>query len=276
MVHVDAPHVEVVRDALRPEEIRELPRAARGLVGALPADDVDVALVAEQVQGVIAGDVGDEGHRVVEVDLLVAQPVRVVGLQIVEAAHGDERVEQIGPAEELVGRVEGAEARAGHGHARAGVVHHAADVGDDLLLDVGRVERLAPPTLLRRHVLVHPRVAVDAVDGEDAHAAGEDERLDGLDQPEPLVFEEIGLRGRVDEQRVAPIAVGDNGHLEPEALAVPAEDVPGEVRVDVHARGLLVERDEAIAAEAAKKRRARARPRARRRRRRRSGHRRGG
>ena len=52
------------------------------------------------------------------------------------------RVEEIGPAEELVGGVEGAEARAGRGDPRRRIAGDVADVGHDLLFDVAR--RRAP------------------------------------------------------------------------------------------------------------------------------------
>ena len=50
VVHVGAPEVEVVGDALGPEQVGELAGAVGGLVGALAADDVDLALVAEEVE----------------------------------------------------------------------------------------------------------------------------------------------------------------------------------------------------------------------------------
>ena len=49
-----------------------------------------------------------EPHGVVEVDVLVAVAVEQPR-EVVEAAHADQAVEQVRPAEELVGRVEGAE-----------------------------------------------------------------------------------------------------------------------------------------------------------------------
>ena len=135
------------------------------------------------------------------------------------------RVEQVRPAEERVGGVEGAEARARGGDAEVGRLADLADEGDDLLLHVAGVEGLPPRLLGDRQAAVHPGLVVDAVDREDPHPAGVEGRLDRPDQAEALVLQEVrGGRGE-EQQRVTPVAVGDDGHVLPQARAVPARDL---------------------------------------------------
>src|SRR4029077_21204978 len=134
-------------------------------------------------------------------------------------------VEQVGPAEEGVGGVEGAEARPRGGDADVGRLADLADEGDDLLLQVARVERLPPRLLGHRQVAVHPGLVVDAVDRKDAHPSGVDRLLDRADQAEALVLQEVRGGGGKEQQRGAPVAVGDDGHVLPQARAVPARDL---------------------------------------------------
>src|SRR4029078_13354643 len=57
------------------------------------------------------------------------------------------------------------------------------------------------------------------------HLPGVDRRLDGFDEPETLVLQEIrGGRGE-EEQRMPPMSVGHDRHVLPQDRAVPARNL---------------------------------------------------
>jgi hypothetical protein len=133
----------------------------------------------------------------------------------------------------LVGRVEAAEAGPGGDGPGPAVAAGVADVGDHLILHVAGVQRLSAGGLGHRQRPVHPGQPVDGVDGEEAQAAGHEERLDGLHQPEALVLEEVGGGGGKEQHRRAGVAIGDDGHLEAQRRAAPAIDALGQAGIDV-------------------------------------------
>src|SRR5438067_8753248 len=112
---VVSPEVELVPDPLLREEpgepSRRLERAGRVLPLALAADEEQADAASEPVE-VIAAEVDDVVHRVLEVDG-VAALAPAAGRDVVDAAQADREREEVGALEREVGRVVGAEARAG-------------------------------------------------------------------------------------------------------------------------------------------------------------------
>jgi hypothetical protein len=159
--------------------------------------------------------------------------VQEVRPQVVDAAHRQQHLEEVWPAEEGVGRVEGAEAGPRGANARRAVAQHAANVRDDLVLDVLGEEHLAARLLVYGQAAVEPGVVVDAADAEDLHAAREEVVGHRLDEAHALGLEEVSARGGEEQQRWAPVAVADDGHVHAQAVAVPAEEFAAQIRIDV-------------------------------------------
>ena len=174
-----------------------------------------------------SGQVAKVPGRVVEIAVVVAVALQVIGLEIVEAAHADQPVEEIRPAEQRVGGVKRAEAGARRRDAHRVIAADMADVGDDLFLDVVRVERLATGLLRHWHLRVHPTQAVDAVDREHPNASRHDGGLNRLDEEEALVLQEVRGGRREQEQGPAAMTVGDDRHRQIERGTVPAVETTG-------------------------------------------------
>src|SRR3954453_8346372 len=120
------PQVHLVADALGLEQRGEAPRGVERAGGvlplALPAYEQKAQLRAEPVE-VVAPEVDDVVHRVVEVRGVAALTPAVPGGWVVVAGHADGKREDVGPLEREVGRVEGTEAASTNDHfARAGGV----------------------------------------------------------------------------------------------------------------------------------------------------------
>ena len=162
-----------------------------------------------------------------KIAVVVAIALQVIRLEIVEAAHADQPVEEIRPAEQRVGGMKRAEAGARRRDADRVIAADMADVGDDLFLDVVRVERLATGLLRHWHLRVHPTQAVDAVDREHPNAARHDGGLNRLDEKEALVFQEVRGGRREQEQGPAAMTVGDDRHRQIERGTVPAVETTG-------------------------------------------------
>src|SRR6185369_2491799 len=229
--HVVAPEIQLVRDTLAPEDTGQLSRVLRPLPRALAAADVDRAVVEQRE--ILAVEPRKVRGRVVEEDVVVPEAEEVTRPQVVEPAHRHQGVEEVGPAEDCVRGVKGAEARSGCADPRRVVLEHLPDVRDHFLLHVAGEERLASCLLRERHPVRHPGVTVDAVDAEDGDPPVEDQRLERLDEPHPLGLEEVTGGGGEEEEGAAPGAVADDGHVDAQPRAVPAEDLPPDPRVHV-------------------------------------------
>src|SRR3954453_10159520 len=108
-----SPQVELATDALGLEQLGEATRADERPGGVLPlalsADEQDADLPAQPVQ-VVALEVRDVVHRVVEVGGLAALAPAVPGGGVVAAGHADGEREHGGALARKVGGVERAEA----------------------------------------------------------------------------------------------------------------------------------------------------------------------
>ena len=167
--------------------------------------------------GVVGGHLLQEVLRGVGIDEVVHVAVETVG-GVVEAAHGEHAVEEVGPAEEEVGSVETT-----HGAARGdehllGVV---LDVGQEFVGDVAKPAfvSLDAPALVAP--LVRPCFPVDAVDADDAQAACLDEGCEYVYHAVVLPIEEAAVLAGKGEQGLSVVAVDFIFHFAAEVLAPP-------------------------------------------------------
>src|SRR5215213_2592442 len=217
--HVVSPEVEIVRNAFLRQHAGEAAGSARVFVSALPRDYVNLALLAKQVEVVIA-HVRQVIHRVVEVDVLVEVIAVIITANVERAAHRDHPVEEVGPAKQLIGAVERAEARARGDYARAAPAA-VPDVRHDLARYVAVVLDLPRGFVFRMNLVIEPARPVDAVDREDLYFSRLDKILDRVDHLKPLVLQVVGRRGGKHEQGESEVPVGDYLHSPVEARAVP-------------------------------------------------------
>src|SRR5919106_4288926 len=100
--HVVAPEVELVPDSLPREQLREparaLERAGRVLPPALPAAEQQADAGAQPVE-VVAAEVDDVVHRVVEVGGVAALPAAADDRDVVDAAEAQRQRKQVGAPE---------------------------------------------------------------------------------------------------------------------------------------------------------------------------------
>ena len=218
MVHVVAPDVERVRDAFGAEDVGEFAAAFGRFVCALSGEDDDGVGVAQAREEVVVVEVRQVRDRVVEVDVVVVIAVEPLS-HVVAAAHRERAAQNVRVAEVGVGCEVRAQACA-RGE-RGLAVRLVAYERQHLVGDVAVVAREQLGLDPRRGLLVHQAVAVDAIDGVGAKPPRLDVILDGVNQVEPLVFEEVRGGGREHQERVARVAVGHNRHLHPQVRAVP-------------------------------------------------------
>ena len=171
--------------------------------------------------GIVVVQARQKFHRVVEVHVLVVVVVAVVAANVVRAAHRNHAVEQVGAAEQLIGRVIRAEARARRDDADAPLAV-VPDVRHDFVSDVAVVFVLAEGLVLRGHLAVEPRLGVDAVDREDLDFAAVNELPDGLDEVEALVLQIVRRRRGEHQQRETVMPIRHDFHVLVQAWAVPA------------------------------------------------------
>jgi hypothetical protein len=134
---VMAPEIELTANFLGAEERRKpaggVQRAGGVLPLALSADEQEAKPIAQPSE-VIALEVGDVVHRVVEVGLGATLAPSVPGSRVVVAGHADREREQVGPLERKVGRVEGAQAASAHDHL-VGAAAVLSDEWNDLVVN---------------------------------------------------------------------------------------------------------------------------------------------
>src|SRR5439155_11240166 len=138
---------------------------------------------------------------------------------VVDAAQAERQREEIGALEGEVRSVERAHAAAGEQD--LGAVALGVDERDDVLEDPVLVGAVAARALLERDAVVRPAPLVEAVDGVDLDAARLDQPGDRADHPVLLPVPGVAALGREDDQRPAPVPVGEHGSVTGLQLAAP-------------------------------------------------------
>src|SRR6476619_3438528 len=110
VIYVVAPEIESMRNLFLVENVREIARCLRCFVCPLPRRNYDPAVMPKRIEWTVRKTPQIPG-RVIEKAVLVRVAFQIRRFEIVEAAHADERVEQVGTPEECVGGVKRAEAR---------------------------------------------------------------------------------------------------------------------------------------------------------------------
>src|SRR4051812_49291638 len=203
-----SPQVELAADALRLEQFGEATRADERPCGVLPlalaAHEQDADLSPQPLQ-VVALEVCDVVHRVVEVGGLAALAPPVPRGRVVAAGHADGEREQVGALEREVCSVECPEAASAGDHVAAAVV---ADERNDLVEDPCLVELVTACTLLERNAGVRPRLSIEGVDAVELHPAGLEQVADRADHPATLELAGVAAFGWKGEDRTPPMPVG--------------------------------------------------------------------
>ena len=207
--HVVPPEVELMTNSLARQQIGERARAVQCAGRVLPltlAADQHHAHARAQPVEMVAAEVLEVVHRVVEVGGVAALAPRAPVRGVVAARHAQRDREEVGPAQREVRRVVRAEARARGNDVAARVV---VDERRDDVRDPALVLAVAPRALLERYVVRAPGPRVRAVGAVDLDASVVDQRRKRADHPAVLPVPALAELGGEDEQRPAPVAVDD-------------------------------------------------------------------
>ena len=231
MAHICAPDIEFMGDVFGVEYFGESPGGIGSFVSSRSAQDVYVPGFLEEGQEVVVVEVGEVGDGGVEINILVVIAVGI-GLQVVNATHGDDPVEEVGSFEVEVGRVEGAERSTANDNRGFGACF-TFDKRNDFAVNV-LVELLVSDAFVAGvHIFVEPAFGIDAVDGKHFYLSGIYMRGNGINHQEALVFEVVGGGGGQQQQGESIMAIDGNFHLLVEGWAVPM------MYFSMHARGGL-------------------------------------
>jgi hypothetical protein len=214
-----APVVQMMRNAAISEDLRHsvgrpaiLPRTAAGY-------EVDVATrVLMEKPGVIL--VRHIVDRVVEVEIVVIHAVHGIS-QIVDARERVASLHVVGMLEESVGRVIGAERCTQRGDPDAGRLALGIDERENLVRHIVVVLRLQPAPMEGMRSLVIERIALHAVDAEDADSPLVDVRSEGANHALTFHLRFVAAARREGEDGRAVIPVNGDTHVPIETVRVP-------------------------------------------------------
>ena len=218
-----APDVDPHVDALLAEDVAQAEGGVLLLPGTL-ADHDDAAVAAVFLrEGMVGGHVGQVVHRAVQVDELV----RVIAESVagsIDAAQGEQAVEQVRTAEEAVCGVRRAERAAEGDHAgiaRPAIarVDHVAGEGNDFVENIGH-PLLMPADAPVGVVIGAPGFAVHRVDGEDHYPPRVDPGLPHVRHVEVLKVEEAPVLAGDEKHRPSGVAVDLHLHVTVQGRAV--------------------------------------------------------
>ncbi len=195
------------------EQRGKLLRARQRAGGVLPlplaADEEQADPPAQPVQ-VLAVQVGDVVHGIVEVGGGAALAPAVPGRRIIVAGKAQGQREQVGSLEREVRRVERAQA-APEGRDVGAAAAIFGDPRHHLVDDPGFVAAVAPGPLFELNAGVRPGGGVVGIDAIELQPPGVHQVSDGTNHAIIFKVGGISLLGWKDEYWPAPVAVADHG-----------------------------------------------------------------
>jgi hypothetical protein len=214
-----APVVQVMSNAAIPEDIGHSVGRAAVLPRTTARHESDVATrVLMEIPGVTL--VGHIVHRVIEIEVVVVHPVHRIP-HIVDARERVAAFHVVGMLEEGVGRVIGAERCAQRGNPDARRLALGVDERENFVRHVSVVLSLHPAPMKGVRSLVIERIALHAVDAEDADAALVDVRSESANHALTFHLPFVAAAGRKSEDGPAVIAVNGDAHVPTDTVRVP-------------------------------------------------------
>ena len=186
--------------------------------GALATNEGKVSIAAHVLQAATM-QVGDIGHRIVEIHFLRAAGAGDI-FEIIPAAHAEGIVKDVGEFEGEISRVKCPQARARHPQpyivAVAIKTNRRHQVIDDEILVIGVAH--SPPVGISP--LVEPCLSIQSLRTIHFHFAGINELGDGPDHPVVLKIVELATTRGEGDHRSAIMTEGEHLHLAPNGRAV--------------------------------------------------------
>jgi hypothetical protein len=214
-----APVVQMMRNAAIPQDLRHsvgrpavLPRATAG-----HEPDVTTRVLVKKPRITLVGHIVD---RVIEVEVVIIHPVHGIP-HIVDARERVAAFHVVGMLEESVSRVIGTERCAKRGNPNARRLALGVDEREDLARHIVVVLRLHPAAVERVRSLVRKRIALHAVDAEDADSPLVDVRSEGANHALTFHLPFVAAARREGEDGRAVIAINRDTHVPVETVRVP-------------------------------------------------------
>jgi hypothetical protein len=214
-----APVVQMVSNAAIPEDLGHsvgrpavLPRTTTG-------HEVDVAtrVLMEKPWITLVRHII---HRVIEIEVVVIHPVHRVA-HVVDARERVAAFHVVGMFEESVRRVIGTERCPQRGYSDAGRLALGVDERENFVRHIGVVLRLHPAPMERMRSLICERIALHAVDAEDADSPLLDIRAEGANHALTFLLPFVAHAGGEGEDGPAVIAINSDAHVAIETVRVP-------------------------------------------------------
>jgi hypothetical protein len=214
-----APVVQMMRNAAIPQDLGHsvgrpavLPRATAG-----HEPDVATRVLMEKPGITLVGHIV---HRVIEVEVVVVHPVHRVA-HVVDARERVAALHVVGMLEESVGSVIGTERCAQCGDSDARRLALGVDERENFVRYIGVVLRLHPAPMERVRTLVIERIALHAVNAEDADAPLVDVRSEGANHALTFHLRFVAAARREGEDGRAVVAVNSDTHVATKTVRVP-------------------------------------------------------
>ena len=176
-----------------------------------------LAVLMEKPRVILVGHVV---HRVIEVEIVVIHTVHRVA-HVVDARERVAALHVIGMLEESVGRVIGTERCAQRGDPDARRLALGVDERENFIRHIGVVLRLHPAPMEGMRSLVLERIAVHAVDAEDADSPLLEVGAEGANHALTFHLPFVAAARREGEDGRAVIAVNGDTHVAIETVRVP-------------------------------------------------------
>src|ERR1700722_566121 len=215
-----APVVQRMPDALARKDLGQPIRRPAVLPLTCAGADMDVAR-GQLSQDPWVVQVSQVIHGIVEIKIVVVHPIHEVS-HVIHAGHRKAPLDHIGMLEKRVGRVIRAERRA---HGRNGDSRTLAIVPNernDFFSKVGVKNGLYVTPVKRMRAFIVKAEPVDGIDAEEFYFAAVDEIRQRADQALAFQLRLIARAGRKPENRLSPVPVDNDAHLETQPGRIPA------------------------------------------------------
>src|SRR5579864_1056293 len=166
-------------------------------------------------------EVSEVIHGIVEIKIVVVHPVHEIP-DVIHAGHGKASLDHVGMLEERIGGVIGAERRA-HGRNRyPGALTIVPNEGNDFLAKVGIKNGLHVASVKWMRAFVIKTESVDGIDAKEFYFSALDKISQRPDHALTFKLRLVACAGRKPENRLTPVPVDNDAHIEAQPRRVPA------------------------------------------------------
>ena len=202
------------------QNLRQAIRRSAILPLACARGDVDVARSElSQDPGIV--QVRQIVHWIVEIQIVVVHPIHKVP-DVVHAGHGDAPLNHIGMLEQRIRGVVRAERRAHRGNRDPRALAIVPDERNNFLSKVGVKDGLHVTAVKRMRAFVVKTEPVDGINAEEFYFPAVDEIGQRTDHALTLEFRLVTRAGRKPKNRLSPMAVDNDAHVEAKPRRMPA------------------------------------------------------